>query len=99
MSAKTKPQMIRLNIDEQVNRLALSAAALFEQLSPAEILKVDREFGDGMTKVRTNAAGFKKLTCLIGFMYVQAIKEARNQLREAKPLPNQKNLFPERTNA
>lgn len=91
---------VRIEIAPNVVRLALSAGTLFEQLSPAEILKVDRDFGEGMTRVRSNAAGFKKLCCLIGFMHIQAIKQAREKrLAEAKPLANQKELFTERTQA
>lgn len=87
---------VRLQLDDNVNRLAISAAALLEQLRPDELSKVDREFGSGLTNVRSNAAGFKKLVMLIGFCYVQAIKEARDKrLAKAEPLPNQKELFTE----
>ena len=36
---------VRLQLDDNVNRLAFSAAALLDQLRPDELLKVDREFG------------------------------------------------------
>lgn len=97
MTTKAKPEMNRLNLDD-VNPLALSAARMFDEMPPRELAKLDQEFAQQFTHVRNNAAGFKKLACLIGFMYVQAIKEARDErLAKLQPLPNQKELFTERT--
>lgn len=101
--SRTKPpdrEEIRLKIPDAVNDLALSAAKLLEQLPHSELVKVEREFGERIQKVRKNAASFKRLTMIIGFMYVEAIKAARDErLAKSQPLPNQQQLFPERTQA
>ena len=100
MTAKTKPEMIRLNIDDKVNRLSLLAARVLDKLSAEQLQKLERELCPNQFTVRHTSAGFKKCALLVGFMYVQAIKEARDAaVEKTKPLPNQKDLFTERTHA
>lgn len=90
---------VRLDLDH-VNPLALQCAKMFDSLPPAEVLKLESEFDERRMRIKNTAAGFKKLTNLIGFMYVQAIRQAREQqLAKLQPLSNQKDLFTERTNA
>ena len=81
----SESEEVRIEIDPNVVRLALSASSLLQQLSPAETLKVAREFDDRQLRIRANAAGFKRLCCLIGFMHMEAIKAARDQRLAEKP--------------
>lgn len=83
----TDSEEVRIEIDPIVVRLALNASALLQQLSPAETLKVAREFDDRALCIRKNAAGFKRLCCLIGFMHIEAIKAARDQRIAARVEP------------
>lgn len=73
----TKLECVRLQLDDNVNRLALSAVRMLDDMPPRELAKLEQKFFPHTTHVRNNAAGFQKLVGLIGFMYVEAIKEAR----------------------
>ena len=89
------PKEIKPELSDGVNTLAVQTIRLFDELSAAELIKFQKSLGEGgVKKVRSNAAGLKHCLMLIGFSYVEAIKQARDsQVKKTKPLPGQQTLL------
>lgn len=74
---------IRLEIANNVNLPAIEAARMLGSLSVAELLKV-QAVTEMPRKIKNDAACLKKMLCLIGFMYVQAIQEAQEKITQSR---------------
>lgn len=85
--------LIKLELDGSVNRLAMQTVNLIDQLKVPELLKLESQVA-ASKKIRANAAGVKTCLMMIGFAYVEAVKQASNEQRQKnKPLPGQQSLL------
>ena len=82
MTARTTPPTeYRLELPDELNRLGLYLHSGFQQMTPAETLKLQEQFDQPMT-LGPKTPTAKQLThCLafIGFLYVEALGKAAEQ--------------------